>query len=118
LSKSSTTDSFRNGVSKRILSIETPDSLEVSFLSNLSWHFVWEKHGFFLNNFWGHFSDCLVFSSELSSSLFGSGINTKVDWGYLITVGEGIKKFILLVRIEMTLVSVPPWLWYLVVVKS
>jgi hypothetical protein len=111
-------NSILNVVSERVLSIEMPHSLEMNFLGELLWHLMWVKHVFWLDQFWGHSAENIEISLELLSSFFGGGVNTKVNWLLLVTVSERVENFISVLGIKMSVMSVPPWLWDLIIEES
>jgi len=73
-----------------------------------------KKHEILLRNeLWGQCRQELVFSSPSFSTFWGGGIDV-ILWELLSTgMGEGIK--LLLFVIEMTSMSEPGWVWYLIV---
>lgn len=118
LAEVSVSNSSVDGISESIFLIVSPDSSEVSFSCDLLWHLVWEEHSLWLDDLWSHLGNSIVLSLESGSTLSGSGVNTEVDWLLLICISERVKEFILLLRVQVTLVSMPPWLWNFIVEKS
>ena len=82
------------------------------------YHLVREDHHFPLDHLWAHVGNSVELSLESNSSLLGGSIHTEINLLHLITISEGIEQFISLAGIEVTLVSVPPWLWDLIEEKS
>lgn len=111
-------NSCLDGVSERVLSVEGPHSLEMGFGSEWLWHLVWVKHHLGVQDFWSDSAEGIELGFEFNSSFFGGGVNTEIDWLFLISVSEGIEKFISVINVEMTMMSVPPWLWDLVIEES
>jgi hypothetical protein len=77
---------------------------------------MWEAKVFLLDYFWGELSPTSVLGSPGSSAFIGGGVDSKVDSSLLIGVSEGVEDLFWVV--EMSSVSVPPWVWDLVVEKS
>jgi hypothetical protein len=99
-----------------MLSVVLPDSLEMWLVRDPLAHLMWVLEVFHSDDLWAEFVKGLVFLLEESSSLLSGGIDTEDDLLVLISIGEGVKDLIWVV--EMTIVSEPSWVWYLVIEKS
>lgn len=69
-----------------------------------------------LDNFWGHGSNSIVFSLESLSSCFGCSVNSEGNLLVLASMSERVKSFVSIIKV--TSVSMPPWLWDLIVEES
>jgi len=77
-----------NRVSKGVLSVILPKPLEMRFLWNLLWHFMWIKHVFCAYEFWGHCGEGIVFLFKCFSSFLCSCINAENYSLFLVSMSE------------------------------
>jgi hypothetical protein len=115
-SASTGVDSGLDGVSEGVSSVAGPDSLEVGLGRDLLGHLVRVEHSLLLDHLGGHCSDGVVLSLEGNSALLGGGVHTEGKGLVLVAVGERVEDVIGV--IQMSSVSLPPWLGHLVVEKS
>ena len=101
--------------SERVLSVVLPYSLEMGLLGYLFHVIVRVDDLIFVNQFRGNSCNSFPLLFEGLSALFGGGIHAEDELSVLVGVGE--REHLSVDVIEMTFVSVPGGLWYLVVEK-
>lgn len=99
-----------NCISQSVVSIISPNSLEMCFVWNWFSDFMWISDLIFLDNLRGQFCYRIIFFFELCSSLFGSSIKTKNESCLLICMSEWVKSVVLSIFMKISTISPPHWL--------
>jgi len=109
-------DSVRNLGLKRVISIVSPNSLEMWLFADPLTHLMRILEVFHSNEFWSHFMKSFIFFSKKSSTFLSGSIDTENNLLISISSSKGVKNLLWVVK--MTVVSQPGWVWYLVVEES
>ena len=109
-------EEVKNSESEDVVSVVLPYSSEVGLISDWSLDFVREGEGVLLDDLRCELRESVNFLLELSSTLWGGGVNTEDEFVILISVSEG-ENFLLSV-LKVTTMSHPVRLGDFVVEKS
>lgn len=109
-------DTIVDESSELALSVESPHSLEVSLSWDILLHFMGIDDQLLLHELWHEFSESVVIFFESLSSFLGGGVSSEVQLLILISMSERVEGPLWVVQV--TSVSVPPWVGNLVVEES
>ena len=108
----------RNCCSETVLSVVLPNSLEVGLTWDCFRHFVWEYDLAVFVKFWSQGNQLVDDGLESFSALLGSGVQSEIDSLVLVSVSERIQNIVPLLHVHVALMSVPPWVWQLIVEQT